>query len=307
MKTLVSQEERAYIAKNLSARIEGADTMSRIVDINALAKRIQDARKANKESMIINIDTIYLKKGKEANKSITFVKDAEYDCLYGIFAGIDGYKNIKWSRVQMVDTIQLNLEHLEDCKRWAVIRMHSSVEGSPLENDPTYKIHDPSIEAQKTERRVTIVQKLFDVVDRMDGLEIAETMRYLGLNLAPSTGFKVARATLLDTILRNAEGTYDLLSLKTRSMEAKIKTAIELSIVQEHPEKGIMYNQVPLGININDAIDKLSKDKPLMMSIFSLVEQKDTAAHNLQDDYLSLTDKKKENKKSSDEGDNIKM
>lgn len=290
---LITLKEREYIAKNLSKRIEGADTMSNVIDITAVAKRIQDQRKLEKASMIINIDTIYLKKGKEMNKSITYVKDAEFDCIYGIYAGIDGYKNIKWSRVQMVDTIQLNLDYLEDCKRWAIIRMHSSVEGSPFENDALYRVHDPSIEAQKTEKRMNIIQKLFETVEKMDGIEIAETMRYLGLSLAPSTGYKVARATLLDTIFANPIDIYDKLTLKTRSMEAKLRTAIELTIVQEHPEKGIMYNEIPLGININDAIDKLSKDKSMMLSIFSLVEQKDVAAHNLQDDFLSINSIKK--------------
>lgn len=292
MNPIVSEEERRHVAENFANKVEGTDRQDKIVDVLALAQQIQKERKSQKASMVIDIKSIMLKKNHETNKSITFVKDPNFNCVYGIFAGVDGFKNILWSRIEMSDTMRLNLDYLEDAKRWAVIRMHPSVKGSPFESDPIYEVNDPTIEAHKTQKRVTLIQQLFTLVNKMGGIELVETMRYLALGVDSSLTLDVARASLLDLVIKDPEIVYDKLSQRTRGIEGKLRSAIQLNIVIDNPEKGIIYNEIPLGINMHDAVDKLSKDKTLFESILASVEVKDIVAKNIQNEYVkSKTEK----------------
>ena len=300
MEPFVSKKEREDIAKRLAHKIDGANTQMKIVDINTLAEEIQEQRRASRSSMIINIKAIIARKNHESNKGITIAKDPNYNCIYGIFVQLDTFKNILYSRIEMSEDIVLNLENIEDAKRWAVIRMHPSVKGSPFASDPMYEVIDPTIEAQKTEKRVDIIQRLFELINKMNGTELTETMRYLGMSTNNSLTLKVAKGALLDAAIKTPEAIYDKLTDKRRGVEGKLRTAIELSIVNDHPEKGILYNEIPLGINMNDAIDRLMKDKTIYASILESVDKMDIVAQNIQNEYVESNKSESSKKNKTD-------
>jgi hypothetical protein len=293
---LVTEKEMETFAKDFIFKPEGANIPTKVIDVNELAKKIQADRKSNKEAMIIEVSPILKRKNRDTNIGITSVKDPYNNVVYGIYAGLDSIKNIVWARISMDNGITLNLENIEDAKRWVVVRMHPRVKGSPFEYDALYEVNDPTIEAKKTYQKVHKTEKMFEALRKMSGTDIIDAMRYLGESVTDHTTFEVAKARIYDLILTKPDFVYDKMSSKQKGIEAKIMAAIEFSIIEEFTDRGFVYNEVPLGISLNDVIAYFETNKTVRDSILSEVGQKDTISHNVQTQFQEIM--KKESKEN---------
>jgi len=293
---LISEKERKEIAKDFSFKPEGANIPTKIADVTTLAENLQKERKREKKAMIIEISPIIKRVKRDTSIGITNVKDANNNVVYGIFTGLDDYRNITWARIHMDNGITLNLENIEDAKRWIVIRMHAKIKGSPFESDPLFEVNDPSIEAQKMVQRVTKTEKLFDLIRRMSGSEMVDTLRYLGEEVNEYSTLKIVKSKLYEQVLTKTDHVYEKMSSKQRGIEAKILAAVEYSIIEYNPENGYIYNQVPLGISMNDVINHFESNKIVKDSILSEVSKSDVVSHNIQTEFenISEEDKKSE-------------
>jgi hypothetical protein len=292
---LVTKDQMEEFAKKYSRSIEGANIPTDIIDVDKLAKVMQDQRRANNEAMIIEVSPIIKKTKRDTNLGITNVKDPYNNVIYGIYAGLDSIKNIVWARIGLDNGITLNLDNINDAKRWVVIRMHPRIKGSPFENEPLFEVNDPTIEAGRTYQKVEKTEKLFAMLRKMNGVDIIDAMRYLGEPVNEQTTFKVAKARIYDLILSNSEYVYQKMTSKQKGMEAKILAAVEYGIVQEMPQEGFIYNEVPLGISMNDVINYFETNKTVRDSILSEIGQKDVISHNAQSEFENLDTKKDDN------------
>ena len=285
-------------ANKYSKSIEGANIPTDIIDVDKLAKVMQDERRANNAAMIIEISPIIKKVNRDTNLGITSVKDPYNNIVYGIYAGLDQFKNIIWARISLENGITLNLDNINDAKRWVVIRMHPKIKGSPFcldADEALYEVNDPTIEAEKTYQKVGKIEKLFTMLRKMNGVDIIDAMRYLGETVNDQTTYKVAKARISEMILSNTDYVYQKMTSKQKGIEAKILAAVEYGIVQELPQEGYIYNEVPLGISMNDVINYFETNKTVRNSILAEVGQKDVVSHNAQSDFESVDKQNEDN------------
>jgi hypothetical protein len=290
---LVSKSERKEIAKNEKYVFvpEGVNMRTKVIDVGLLAEDYVEERRKKGESMVIHVTPLIPRNNRSTNKGITFVKDAINNVVYGIMVDLDRFKNIIWARIEMEDGITINLDNIEDAKRWMVIRMHPSVEGSPFENEPLYKVEDPTLEAKKTQQKVSTVKQLFDKIDAMNGKEIVDALRYLGETVNDSLTLEVAKSNLYNLAINNPSNTAERLANKQRGIEAKILAAVDCGVIKEFPEKGYVYNEINLGINMREAVNFIEKDKNVLSGILTQVEEEDVVSQNIQSEYDSLIKK----------------
>lgn len=294
---LVTREERKDIAKRLSMKIEGSNTPIKIINISELAEEVVEERRKNRKSMIIEIVPILIKNNKDTNRGITHVKDAQFNVVYGIHTSLDHYKNIVYARILLENGITLNLDNIEDAKKWVVLRMHPLVQGSPLERDPIFRVNDPSIEAEKVMVNVNKTERLFDQIRKMNGKEIVDSMRYLGENVDETLTFEIAKSRLLEKAIKLPESTYDKLANKQRGLESKVLAAVEYDIIQNHSDQGYTYDNIPLGISMQDVLNHLENDKTVKASVLTQVAETDVVSDNIQAEYELLGTKKEDTKK----------
>lgn len=290
----VTKPQLKEVAEKYAYKLEGANIPTKVIDLDAYAHDMVEDRKKNNEAMIIEVSPIIKRKQRDTNLGVTCVKDPFNNVLYGIFTGLDDYKNPLWARINMDNGITLNLENINDAKRWIIVRLHPRVQGSPFENDPIFEVNDPTIESKKIYQRVQKTEKLFDIIGKMNGAEIVDSLRYLGEPVTEQLTYKVAKSMLFKLVLDSTDLVYQKLTNKQKNLEAKIIAAVEYGIIENRSENGYIFNEMPLGISINDVMNYFESNKTVRDSILSEVGQKDVVSHNVQAEFQNIKKNDKE-------------
>ena len=279
--------ERNWIREN--AVIEMGKTIKyKVVDLEKLVRKIRDERKDNNLSPYVDIIPINADAHKTPNKMPTFQKDPITGVLYGIPNGEDDYGNIKWQRLQLSDSISLNLENDMECKIWAVLRFNSEIEGSPFQKqNPYYKVFDPVDQAKNEMQEVVQMKVAFELVDQLkkSPRELVFFARYLGEDLRENSNLDIVEGAVLRFARHNPAEFIKKFEDKDRSYAERFHAALSLGILEQTPDKGFMYKNLPLGYSMEESIKTLSMDNSLMTAINNLIIEKDNVIRIVETEY----------------------
>lgn len=276
-KVLVSVSEREWIRDHASIEM-GKVVKYKVIDINKVVSKIREDRKNNNLSPYVDIVPISADQHKVPNKMPTFQKDPITGVFYGLAVGEDEYGNIRWQRIQIGDSLALNLDNEMDAKIWAVIRFNSDIQGSPFQKQtPYYKIFDPVETAKAEYNEIQEMKQAFDRVEQMkkDPKTMVFFARYLGEDLRENTNLEI----LVGTLLKYAKNTpYEFNSKylnRNRAFAEKFHSGLALGIIEQHPDRGYVFRNVPIGYTEEECIKTFSTDQAVMTAVNLLILERD--------------------------------
>lgn len=294
--------ERQWIAK--SATIEmGSKVKYRIMDIDKVIERIKEERSKESMSPWVEIQPISEDMHKNPNRMPTFQKDPITGVYYGIAIDQDDFGNIKWQKIQLHDSISLNLDKRDDAKIWAVIRFHPDIQGSPWQNqNPYYKIFDPIDQARKERSEIELMKQAFDRIDTIvdNPKSMVNFARYLGEELMENSNFEIVRGRLLSVAKNNPVEFNNKWENKNRGYAEFFESARAIGVIQNEADRGFIYKGISLGISREDAIKYLSQDSSVMTGITNELAEKDIVIKNVANSLRPTKEKKQEDKTFED-------
>lgn len=282
-KVLVTESERRRIAEEAVIEM-GSKVTQKVMDIEKVVRWIREERKNKNLSPYIEIQPISEDQYKNPHKQATFQKDPLTGVLYGIATSSDDFGNIRWQKIQVNDMLSLNLENENDAKIWAVLRFNPDIEGSPFQREnPYFKIYDPVDEAIAEQNEIAEMQKAFERVSQVikDPKRMVQFARYLGEEVHDSTNYNIVYGTLLRNARHFAAKFNKRWESRARSFAEHFYSALALGVITEHATNGYMYEGITLGVSKADAIKFLAKDKSVLSSISSALDEKDVAVRRV--------------------------
>ena len=276
-KLLVTMAERNWIREHASLEM-GKTIKYRVIDLDKTVARIRKEREENNLSPYIDIIPLHPDMHKVPNKMPTYQKDPITGVLYGVPNGEDEYGNIKWQRLQMSDSLSLNLDVEMECRIWTVLRFNSDIEGSPFQKqNPYYKVFDPVDQAKAEIDEITHMRKAFDLFDRLKASpkEMVFFARYLGEDLRSNSNRSIVEGAISRYARNNPVDFINKFEAKERSFAERFFSALSLGIIEQHPDKGYTYRNMPLGHSQEEAIKMMSMDNSLITAINNLILEKD--------------------------------
>jgi hypothetical protein len=307
-KQLVTLSERQWIAKNAVRQLGSAITFP-VIDVNKAIKKIHEDRAKDNLSPYVEIQPISPDMHKVPNKIATFQKDPVTGVLYGIALNQDDFGNIRWQKVQLHDSMSLNLDKSDDAKIWCVIRFHPELQGSPWEADnPYYKVYDPTDEALAEMGEIAAMRKAFGRVEMIEDKpkEMVLFARFLGEELMDNSNENIVIGTLLRFAKQSPVEFNRKWDSKIRSFGERFYSGIAVGIITQDADRGYMFRHISLGSSPEEAISFLSKDSNIMGSLNNDLDEKDIlirsigAKKQLRDEQKIKTEKKGEKNKPSD-------
>lgn len=292
--------ERNWIREHASIEM-GKTVKYRVIDLEKVIERIRKERKENNLSPYVDIVPIHADSHKAPNKMPTFQKDPITGVYYGIANGEDDFGNVRWQRLQLSDSLSLNLDNEMECRIWTVLRFNSDIEGSPFQKQsPYYKIFDPVDQAKTEMAEVVDMKKAFDLVDKIKSSpkEMVFFARYLGEDLRENSNRSIVEGAILRHARHNPSDFIKKFESKDRSYSERFFAALSLGIIEQHPDRGYVYNNMPLGYSPEEAIKLLSMDNSLMTAINNLIIEKDNVIRIIESEFSheAMKVKKKEGK-----------
>jgi hypothetical protein len=276
-KILVTMAERKWIRDHASIEM-GKTVKYRVIDLDKVVAQIRQDREKYNLSPYVDIIPLSPDMHKSPNKMPTYQKDPVTGVYYGLPNGEDDYGNIRWQRLQLSDNLSLNLENEMECKLWAVLRFNSDIEGSPFQKQyPYYKIFDPVVEAKAEKDEIQLMKMAFDMVDKLQKSprEMVFFARYLGEDLRENANINIIEGALL-RYAKNHPGLFvSKFNDKNRSFGERFHTALALGIIDQYPDRGYVYRELPIGHSEEEAIKMLSLDNTLMTAINNLIYEQD--------------------------------
>lgn len=300
-KELVTLEERIWISKN-AVKMMGKAVQIPVIDLDKTLQYIQDQRKKHALSPYVEIQPVSEDMHKIPNRLATFQKDPITGVYYGIALDQDEFGNIKWQKIQIQDSLSLNLDRIPDAKMWAVIRFHPDIEGSPWQiQNPYYKIYDPVATADRENDEINAIKVAFDRVDMIvdKPKEMVLFARYLGEEFMENANFKLVKGALLRMAKNNPELFNQKWEDKNRSYGEYFETARALGIIVNDMNRGFLFRNITIGLSKEDAIRTLSTDQNILSSLGNEIFDKDNVIKIVQTEVLGEAKKagKKETKK----------
>lgn len=313
-KVLVSIEERNWIKNEASIEM-GKVVKQRVIDLDKVIARLREERKRYNLSPYVDIIPLSGDQFKVPNKMPTYQKDPVTGVLYGIPVGEDEFGNIRWQRLQLTDTLSLNLDNEMDARIWAVLRFNPDIQGSPFQKQyPYYKVFDPVDEAKATINEAKEMELAFDRVRalREHPKDMVFFVRYLGEDLRENANKEIIEGILLKYAKNYPNEFNKKFNAKDRGYAERFFTAKAIGVVENHPERGFLFRNVPIGITEEEAIRTLSTDSAIMSAVNSLIIENDkviqtvtreTAKNNFdtQSPKTSKGKKEKEEKEKEEE------
>ena len=134
---------------------------------------------------VIDIQAIRITNRHENRKSFSITRDHQTGIVYGIPVGVDKKTGeLKFKRIILYNSLQLNLKNPEDAKLWTVIRYSEFLEGSPNSRGKAeYKVFDREIEAEKVIVENKAKRKAALIIDDLSQLELYDIARSCGLSV----------------------------------------------------------------------------------------------------------------------------
>jgi len=303
-KELVTLEERIWIQKN-AVKMMGKAVLIPVIDLDKVVDRMQQQRKANKLSPYVEIQPISEDMHKSPNRLATYQKDPITGVYYGIAIDQDEFGNVKWQKIQIQDSLSLNLDRTPEAKIWAVIRFHPDIQGSPWQvSNPYYKIYDPVAIAEKESEEIDAIKLAFDRVDMIADKpkEMVLFARYLGEEFMDNANYKLVKGSLL----RMARNNPELFNMKwqdeNRSYGEYFQTALALGVVVNDINRGYLFRNIAIGLSKEDAIRTLSMDQNILSSIGAEIFEKDKVIQIVESEVTVSEKKGKKGKGSDDKG-----
>ena len=256
----------------------------------------------------IEIRAIKIDKHKELFKSLTFTKDPKTGIFYGISMGEFPDGNVKWQRIMMGEVNNYNLFNIYEAKQWCVLRMHSSIKGSPLQlEDPVFEMLDPEIESRKVLNRSAQIRRALDVAEKMKPEELIKFARYLALAVPATPTLNQMRAMIsvhAQTFPVEFLNHYDD---KTRGIGEVVKMGLSLGIVQNELEKGFQFGGIFMGHSEPEIVRYLEEDTVLLSRIQKEITLRDNETKALVDEAEKSAPKKEPPKKPAKPADGKKQ
>lgn len=256
----------------------GKTVQIKVIDLDKMIERMKEQRKLSKLSPYVEIQPISEDMHKIPNRVATYQKDPITGVYYGIAIDQDDFGNIKWQKIQIQDSLSLNLDNDSEAKIWAVIRFHPDILGSPWQvSNPYYKIYDPIAIADKENDEIDAMKLAFDRVDMIidKPKEMVLFARYIGEEFTDNANYKLVRGALLRAAKNNPEFFNQKWSDKNRSYGEYFQTALALGVIVNDINRGFLFRNIQIGLSREDAIRTLSMDQNILASIGSEIFEKD--------------------------------
>ena len=298
-KLLVTLEERKLIQQEMSIEY-GTKVKLRVIDLDKAIIKIKEERARFSLTPYVEIKPVSPDMHKVPSRTGTFQKDPITGIYYGIAIGQDEFGNIKWQKIQIGDSLSLNLDNNDDAKVWAVIRFNPDIKGSPFQTqNPYYEVYDPVDIARTEMGEVKNMQKAFARVDMIldKPVEMVLFARYLGKEIRDNATIDIVYNTLLRQARNYPIDFNKKWENKNRSYGERFASARVLQVITQDIDKGYVFKNIPLGQTEDEAIRFLSKDATIMSSINNEISEKD--------DLVNQMKKELQLKKEKDTADSI--
>lgn len=298
----ITNKERKLISEKFIIEIKREDTQERlrIIDIDKYADYLSKQFNEQGGAPFVIIRPIAPNKNKQDRKNITFVKDGEYNVLYGRFKKVDMHGNIQWNRIDIDTQLQLDLNKRDDLKIWIIVRMHSSIKNSPFEFHPTYYIYDPYEEARSIGQKAKEYIKSVTIINGLEGKQLASFARYLGIEPYNNSTEDIVRGLLIKKAETSPIVFNNLFKAKNRAINEIVTNAITLQIMTETTDRGYQYKGVSMGLTKEDVCEFLKKEPQFMPQLSKDIFESDPVSQNLEKEKNKRRPESKDNKSSTD-------
>lgn len=309
---LFTLEDRAWVAENAVKTIENRMNGSsyRIVDMPKLIVYIRQKRFNKSLSPQISVMPISEDKFKTRSYSFNTFKDKLHDITYGKFLGFADNGNPRYKRFFIEESADIDITNNDGAELWALLCFYSKLQGSVNEESPYYKVFDKSKEAIGFNDKAKEFSQASGRILSMSLKDKVYFLRYAYPTRSVLSNYneEIINGILYEELFRNPQGFNRMYESKTRSVVEVFKTAIELGVIQNVPEKGYLYDNLNIGSTELDAIAFLSKDNMIFTSILDKINREDTVlssvsnnTSNLNEEKLSVKQAAKEIKKSEEQ------
>lgn len=222
-----------------------------------------------------------LRNGKRANNKLSTRGFNDTSSGTQVYAGIPiGYdretKAFVYQQIMVQDTEMLDLTVERDAKKWAVIRLHPYLEGSPnnKNNIPTYKVLDEERRAEVKLAKRAIKRKASVNAEGLYGKELVDMCRMAGINTKMSpTRLSVA---IVDFAEENPEKFMEYYDSPVRQQNFIFKNALEIGVITQDPIIGYLFRGLPLGQTEPQSVEYLKEHPQTSRAIASEVELKES-------------------------------
>lgn len=313
MNPLVTMEERKWIRDNATVT-HGSDKILRfkVIDLPKVVDRIRQERERAGLTTLINIVPVAVDKYKKPNRSFTYQRDPNTGVYYGILLKEDQYGGLVWQRVTISDGLPLNIERDDDAKIWAVIRFNPNIMGSPFQSDsPFYRVDDPVEQANIEIRRAELITEAFTKIVALsaDPKSMVHFARFLGEDVHESSNLNVVRSQLYKVAQHAPADFINKWNSNRRTAGEIFTSGVALGIIANYPDRGYLYNNIPIGLDEAEALNYLMKDPKLLSAINMNVLENDKVISAIEKELDSKGpgrpkddgDDDKENDKENDE------
>lgn len=307
-KLLVTLDERKRIQSDMSKEF-GTKIKYRVIDLDKVIKEIREQRARYSLSPYVEIKPISPDMHKTPSRTGTFQKDPITGIYYGIAISQDDFGNMKWQKIQIGDSLSLNLDLDDDAKVWAVIRFNPDIAGSPFQKQsPYYEVYDPIETARAEMGEIKQMQKAFARVELIKDkpIEMVLFARYLGEEIRDNAAYDIVFNTLLKVAKNHPIDFNKKWSDKNRSYGERFATARVLGIITQDIDKGYVFRNIPLGQTEEEAIRFLSKDASILNSISNSIIEEDVVVNKMKEEKEYNETKTPVKEKSEDDLDDTK-
>jgi hypothetical protein len=257
------------------------------MDLDKVVARMKEQREARNLTDFVQILPISPDLYKMPNRTMTFQKDPITGVMYGLAISQDTFGNIRWQKIQLSDTLPLDLTKSNDAKLWAVLRFSSDIEGSPFEAERAYyKVFDPVESAKEERSEIDLMKECFDRITSFqdNAKEMVLFTRFLGDDVNETSNYDIIMGQLLKKA-RNYPAIFKKRwESKARSFGEKFFSGKALGIITSDADRGYAYNNISLGITEEEAIRFLAKDRNVLSAINSELEEKDMVVERVTKD-----------------------
>lgn len=276
MSLLLTLEEREWISKNAVKEVGGGEGRTfRIADMRLLVKRLREQRFKENLSPIISVMPIREDVKKQHSYTFAVFHDRQFDVRYGIYQRLNKQGEPIFQRMELKETMDLDITKDDDAYFWLVARMHPRVQGSPFEDKPYFKIYDPSKEILGERNKMEELVKAIDRVKKMNIKEKVYFLRYVGVPLLDSYNEDILDGLLFQFINQNPYIFNNKFESSTRSIHEIFHSALSLGIITYSPDKGYSFNGMKLANTDYDTITFISKDRVTFSAILDKIKSLD--------------------------------
>lgn len=227
--------------------------------------------------------------------SFTTVYDDKNDIIIGIPTLIDkDTKYLKFQRITVREDEVFDLTNPADAKKWAVIKHHPLVEGSPFAkgNKPKYKVYDKEKEADEFIVKYAMKRKAEDIASGLYGIELRDAALSLGLP-AEEMSDRMMQMKVIQFAEQTPKAFMEYWDHPTKYQVNVLKKAFIYGVIKHDPLLGIMYNGLSLGSSEPQAIQFLKDNIQTCNIIESLIAAKDVdGAKSMQSMTKPIVDEK---------------